>query len=225
MRMKPLIWSGDLAYAIGLFVADGHLSIDKRHLDFTSKDVEQVETFRKSLGLTIRITRKAREKEKIKKYFHVSFGDVELYRFLKGIGIPQQKSKEIKKVVIPVKFFPDFLRGYLDGDGSVHIYKHPETTRKQLKIRFFSGSLQFLFWLRSNIKRKVSIHGRINRVIRAWSLIYSKREALKLTKFMFYSKNLPQLKRKSGPLLEYLEKNKDFISRRWQNRFTILSKK
>lgn len=38
-------WSSDLAYAIGLITTDGSLSIDGRHINLTSKDIDQVETF------------------------------------------------------------------------------------------------------------------------------------------------------------------------------------
>ncbi len=49
--MRPLEkiniqWSPELAYAIGLLVADGCLSKDGRHIDFTSKDLELVESFK-----------------------------------------------------------------------------------------------------------------------------------------------------------------------------------
>jgi len=45
------IWSPHFAYAIGLLATDGSLSIDGRHIDFTSKDLELVKIFKKYLGL------------------------------------------------------------------------------------------------------------------------------------------------------------------------------
>jgi hypothetical protein len=50
-------WNENLAYAIGLFTADGCLYPDKRHLEFNSKDREQVENFKKCLNLDNRITK------------------------------------------------------------------------------------------------------------------------------------------------------------------------
>lgn len=35
---KPITWSPEIAYAVGLLTTDGSLSIDGRHIDFTSKD-------------------------------------------------------------------------------------------------------------------------------------------------------------------------------------------
>ena len=54
--MIELEWSSDMAYAVGLMATDGHLSIDGRHLDLTSKDVEQLENFKKALDLNCKIS-------------------------------------------------------------------------------------------------------------------------------------------------------------------------
>ena len=58
--MRPLgkvkiEWSSEFAYAIGLIVTDGCLYGDGRHINFTSKDREQIENFMNCLGLNIRI--------------------------------------------------------------------------------------------------------------------------------------------------------------------------
>ena len=42
-----MLWSENLAYAIGLIATDGSLSNDGRHLNFTSKDIDQIQTFAK----------------------------------------------------------------------------------------------------------------------------------------------------------------------------------
>ena len=35
-------WGSDFAYVVGLITTDGSLSKDKRHIDFTSKDLELI---------------------------------------------------------------------------------------------------------------------------------------------------------------------------------------
>lgn len=223
MNLKPINWSPNFAYATGLFVADGHLSIDGRHLDFTSKDKDQVQNFKKAIGLKNRISKKSRGGEDIKKYYYIGFGYKKLYQFFQKIGVPQQKSNNIGKLDIPNKYFPDFVRGLLDGDGSIHIYQHPETKNKQLKLRFFSGSRKFLFWLQSSLHHKLKIRGQINRVVGAWLLVYSKRESLKLIKYIYYSKKNICLKRKSIKAFKYYNTYRNFDHLRWQNRFTVLN--
>ena len=90
-------WNSEFAYAIGLFTADGCLSIDGRHLDFTSKDKEQVINFKKCLNLKNKIGKKTRAREKIKKYYRIQFGNVKLYKFLEGIGLTPRKKFNFKR--------------------------------------------------------------------------------------------------------------------------------
>ena len=62
-------WSAEFAYAIGLLVSDGNLSPDGRHINFTSKDLELIDIFQQSLGISMNIGRKSRGADKDKKYY------------------------------------------------------------------------------------------------------------------------------------------------------------
>lgn len=117
-------WSPNLAYVTGLISTDGNLSIDKRHIDFTSKDIQLIKTFKKCLGLKNKIGLKTSGFSD-KKYPHVQFGDVRLYKWFLSIGLTVKKSKTIGKLKIPKKYFFDFLRGHFDGDGSCYSYWDP----------------------------------------------------------------------------------------------------
>ena len=116
-------WSGNLAYAIGLIAADGCLNKDGRHLWFSSKDLELIEKFKKSLGLSNKIGKYARGGETEKRYFCITFGDINFHSFLNSIGLTPAKSKTIKFVKIPKNYFADFLRGLFDGDGSFYTFR------------------------------------------------------------------------------------------------------
>ncbi|KKU68891.1 MAG: Intein-containing protein [Parcubacteria group bacterium GW2011_GWA2_47_16] len=195
---KVLIkWSPDFAYAIGLIVADGCLYKDGRHLSLTSTDKEQIETFKKCLNLS--------NKTGIKlsgggnPAYHVQFGDVLFYQFLVGIGITPAKSNTIGPVSIPEKYFLDFLRGYFDGDGSS--YSHYDIIYKnsfRFYISFTSGSRKYLDWLRAKLFQILGVRGYIslNRNNSYTQLKYSKKEAVVISEKMYYSKELPRLKRK-----------------------------
>lgn len=223
MKNTKIVWTDNFAYAVGLFTADGSMSKDGRHFDFTSKDKDQVINFAKCLNLNNKISGKSRGYSGEKKYFHIQFGDVKLYKFFQSIGLQPNKSLTIKEVNIPDQFFPDFLRGYLDGDGSVQLFEHPQSELKQIRIRFYSGSKQFILWLRSKIKTKVKVSGgSAKERVRAWWLVYCKRDSLELIKYMYYSDKIPMLKRKAVVALNYYQANSNiFKPNRWQNRFTI----
>src|SRR3972149_12282508 len=96
----PTRWSPKVAYAIGLITTDGCLSKDGRHIDFTSKDLEQVQNFSKALGLTNKIGLKSSGFSN-KKYYRIQFGNVKFYRFLLKIGLTPSKSRSIGNLKIP----------------------------------------------------------------------------------------------------------------------------
>lgn len=212
-------WSSDFAYAIGLFVADGHLSINGRHLAFTSKEIEQIHNFKKSLGINNKIVEKSSGYNKNKKIFQVNFGNVRLYKFIVDINIPQQKTRMIKTTKIPERFFPDFLRGFLDGDGSIGQYCHPETSKDQVRIRFTANNKRYLEWLHNRIIKLVRVEGGyIWNGSGAWVLTYCKRDSLLLINYIYYSGVKRYLSRKAKIAYNIKKKGTSFSSKRWQNR-------
>lgn len=202
--MKPkgkvkIKWSPEFAYAIGLLVTDGNLSPDQRHINFTSKDYELVELFKKALGLENKIGRKARGYSKDKKYFVLQFGDVQFYSYLLKIGLTPNKSKTIGEVNIPNKYFFDFLRGHLDGDGTFHSYFDPRWRSSYMFYTIFmSASKKHIDWLRGKINTKANISGHITKSKNnsVYQLKFAKAESLKLLPKLYYNPRVACLSRK-----------------------------
>lgn len=191
-------WSPEFAYAIGLLVADGCLLNDGRHIDFTSKDRKQVQTFKKCLGLTVSIGTK-RSGVGNRRYYRAQFGDVLFYRFLLSIGLSTAKSKTISKVLVPDRYFSDFFRGYFDGDGTSYSFydsKFPKSFR--FYVAFTSASPRFICWLRRQIKDKVQAKGHIVSYPKKnfLQLKYSKQEAISVCNFMYRRRAGCMLRRK-----------------------------
>lgn len=199
-------WNSKFAYAIGLFTADGSLSIDGRHLVFTSKDKEQVLNFMECLNLENKIGRMGRGYEKDKKYFCVQFSNVRLYKFLQSIGLSPRKSLTIEYVKIPSKFFADFLRGLFDGDGCFRVFRHPESRYPQIRVQFTSASPKFVRWLRQEINLKFKTKGFIRTTTRAENLEYAINDSLKLLNYMYYSPNVICLSRKFQKAKPYFKR-------------------
>src|SRR3990167_6241471 len=99
-------WSPEFAYAIGLLATDGNLSPDGRHMSLVSKDREQLENFKKCLGLKNKIG--VNPSGSGKSAFRVQFGDINFYTFLLQIGLMPNKSKIIKEVMVPGAYLFDF---------------------------------------------------------------------------------------------------------------------
>jgi len=165
--MRPLgkvkiKWSPEFAYAIGLLTTDGNLSPDGRHINFTSKDRELAETFKRILKIDNVIGRKARGYEQEKKYFVIQFGDVLFYRFLETIGLMPNKSKLLGSLEIPDIYFFDFLRGHFDGDGTFYSYWDPRWRSSfMFYTEFISASRKHIDWLQKTLLEKLKIKGHI----------------------------------------------------------------
>jgi len=190
-------WSPDFAYAIGLLVTDGCLSKDGRHIDLTSVDKEQLDNFKKALGISNSIGKKMSHETKIG--LRVQFGDVLFYQFLVSIGLTARKSKTIGKIDIPDQLFFDFLRGCLDGDGSFYSYWDPRWKSSfMFYIVLASASEDFIVWIRKELKSRLGVVGHISQDGKqsTQQLKYAKRESLKIIKNVYYSESVLCLTRK-----------------------------
>ena len=159
-RFSSFRWTEDFAYATGLLTADGNLSPDGRHIEFCSKDIENVIHFQQCLNIGTKISLKKRGTPPPRLCHRTQVGDVALYRFLQEIGLKPKKSRTLGSMLIPEVVFPDFLRGLWDGDGGFTTFHHPETRRLQWKARISSGSPIFLQWLQGAIERMYGLSGK-----------------------------------------------------------------
>lgn len=201
-----MVWNNNLAYVIGLISTDGNLSKDGRHIVFVSKDLELIKLFQKCLNLKNKISVKTSGYSKGRgKYYFIQFGNVIFYNELMSIGLSPNKSKNIAQLLIPKKYFPDFLRGHLDGDGTIRSYNDPEYIHsRRLYITFLSASEKHVHWLQSQIKKFYGIIGRVRPVRRAWILVYAKKASLSLLRIIYHKPNLPSLTRKRNLIKDYL---------------------
>ena len=208
---KQFSWNSGLAYAIGLLATDGCLSGDGRHIIMRSSDIQLLKTFQKCLMLSNRISQSVQGGWAKKPSYKIQFGNVQFYRWLLKIGLSPAKTHTIGKLDIPAKYFPDFLRGHLDGDGSIWTYrdswntfKDPKYVYTRLYTNFISASPKHINWLRENISNLLSIKGHLYRekkyrsyqTANMWKLKFAKNDSIKLLSWIYYSPNVPCLIRK-----------------------------
>ncbi len=108
------------------------------------------------------------------------------------------KSLILKGLVIPDRFFRDFLRGLIDGDGGILRWVHTTNFREQWVLRIASGSREFLEWLKDRIEDIFKTKGKIyQESIRRtqFRLKYGKMAARKILENYYY-KDVFGLKRK-----------------------------
>lgn len=191
-----MTWNNNVAYAVGLITTDGSLSSDGRHIAFVSKDVGLIKTFKQCLCLNNKIRPKTSGYSN-KMYYRIQFGNVNLYNWLLKIGLMPNKTKVIGELKAPEKYFFDFLRGHLDGDGCIRSFSDPIYPKsKRLYTVFYSASLKHLKWIQKYLNKCIGIKGWIERGNRVGRLTYAKQESKILLPLIYYNKKLPCLKRK-----------------------------
>ena len=207
-RKKGIRWSPDLAYVVGLITADGNLSNDKRHMTLVSNDIQLLKTFKKILKLKNKIAAKKSGYTGERNSYYVQFGDVVLYKWFQKIGLMSNKTKRLKKLKIPQKYFFDFVRGYFDGDGSCNSYWDQRWHSSfMFYTKFCSANKDYIAWLRLRLKKLLDISGHLSRPTgrTTYQLKYAKRESKILLSKMYHRKNVPCLQRKYKKLKNILK--------------------
>ena len=190
-------WTANLAYAIGLLATDGCLANDGLLVDLTSKDNEQLINFSKCLGVDFKIGTKLNGHGD--KNSRIQFKNRIFYDFLLSIGLTPRKSLIMGKLLIPDKFFFDFLRGCFDGDGCFYSYWDPRWKSSHMfYLEFTSASLKHVNWLQKAIEDKIGVRGHITGRKKKlfFQLKYAKKEAMEIIKIMYYNKKVVCLSRK-----------------------------
>lgn len=160
-RKELNIEGSNLWYLVGLITSDGCLSKDGRHIDITSSEYTFLQGIKKSIGIRNRVGIKYGSYGKKKqKAFHIQLTSRNFYEFLLSIGLTRNKSLTVGAMNVPSQFFADFLRGLIDGDGSIHSWTHPTNFRQQWSLRIYSGSKKFLEWLTKKIKEYLKASGK-----------------------------------------------------------------
>lgn len=221
LPFKEFGWTPKLAYAVGLLVTDGNLSKDGRHITMRSAEPELLETFKICLNLKNKVGTSYKNGYSNKPTYRVQFSDVQFYNWLISIGVTPAKTYSIGVLQISEIVFRDFLRGHLDGDGSItsyrdyyNIFKNPKYIYTRLFTRFISASKRHILWLQYNINKTFGVKGRVHRERPAdpnkhtdmWTLKFMKKESIKLLNCIYYQEDIPCLERKMIVAQGVLEK-------------------
>lgn len=202
-------WTRELAYVVGLLVTDGNLSKDGRHISLRSSDIDLIQTFRKCLSLQTKINTSINNGFEKKPSYLMQFSNAHFYRWLLEIGLFPAKTYTIGEIKVPDQFFRDFLRGHLDGDGTVMMYqdnygfyKGHQYINQRVYVKFISASKVHIDWLYEKIRKLTLLKGSLAAShpekprVPIWTIKFSKIESLKLISWIYYEENLPCLQRK-----------------------------
>lgn len=147
-------------YFVGLIAADGCLSTDRSNINLTSKDREHLGLVKRTLQIPNRIGRKLSGAGRIS--YAIQMRNRDLYRFLLEVGLTPRKSLTLGSLRIPMSYFPEFLRGVIDGDGCIRTWIHSHNGKRQWALQITSASPAFSWWLKSMIEEVFCVRGRLH---------------------------------------------------------------
>ena len=201
VRRSPIWeWTPDVAYAVGLLATDGNLSPSGRHLSVSSAEPEVLETFLRCVDRRAKIG-------KVKggygtRGLRVQIGDVGLYRWLQSIGLTPRKSFTLGPIQVPDDLLAHFLRGLIDGDGSIIDSTYDGTGKakggryRTLLVRFNTASREHAEWVRERIQARFALSGGLWCEDGMYQLTYSKEASLRLLPLLYPDPAVPCIQRK-----------------------------
>ncbi len=206
-KKRIYTWSNHIAYSVGLIASDGCLQKDGRHIDLTSKDLDQLKCFQIAIGRDLKISTKLNGSGK--QSFRIQFSDVAYYDFLQSANLTTNKSHTIAELKVPSQYYADFLRGVFDGDGTVYGYTD---TRWKNSFMYYIGicsaSKAFLKYIHSMNQKIVGVSGgSFRHSSKAMTLAYAKKDSLLLYKAMYENDSFCYLKRKRAKLERFIKQD------------------
>lgn len=189
-----------MAYVLGFWFADGFMRQEKSYrILFFSKDYQIIRDIRSAFSSNHPIRKNTADN-----CYLISLCSKKLYKDLENLGGYRRKSKTVSFPSVPLKYMPDFIRGYFDGDGSVFYQSYKATKNGKiythLRSNFTSGSIKFISSLMNvlydqiGLRRKVI--GKFNDGA-SLKLGHGEKETTKLLKYMYYPKFSIGLQRKA----------------------------
>ena len=133
--------SEDQAYFLGFIYADGFITEDIFGIAIKEEDIDVLEKLKKYMGSTYPIhyyeNNGFNGKYKPTKYCRVMIRSKEIVDCLQKQGVFYRKSYCLKEPHIQKELIRHFIRGYMDGDGSIYTSQNSSTVS-------FTGTLDIL---------------------------------------------------------------------------------
>lgn len=199
------------SYILGFIYADGNIAWNPQKgyysitITASEKDKDHLENIRNILSSTKPLLYSPKTKS-----YRLIVNSKKLCQRLMQLGVTPRKSLTMKFPKIPKEYLRHFIRGIIDGDGSV--FYRDRKVSPYFCIRISSGSKKFLQELVKIIKTNIATNGNIRKIAKNVHLVeYSCSRGKKLANFIYSNANI-FLERKYLPyknnILE-VEKNEE----------------
>lgn len=192
------------AYWLGFIFADGNISSEGNRLEIrlSVKDLDHLEKFRQFIKLENPIRTGICNGNG---YCHLSVRNKHLWETLNSLGCTPCKSLTLQFPKISIfnnkSLIYDFIRGYVDGDGCLSLYKKQNSYCTELNLvgtKSFLESVNSIFGNVGFIKNKTSK----NYINNAYSLQFSNFPSRVISRILYSKANI-YLNRKYDKFLEF----------------------
>lgn len=204
-----------MAYVLGFWFADGYMKHMRSYrILFYSKDRQILQDLAEALSTNMPIRGEYGNKEG--DCLHLVTHSKQMYTDLLKLGGRRRKSRVLKFPEVPGMFLADFVRGYFDGDGSVHEVTYKATKNgliyTQIRSNFTCGSMRFLVVLRGLLSKRLGLTMRVIGKYGPYQykLGYGEQDTHQLLEFMYYPSHKLSLKRKVKYLSKVRKKVKNY---------------
>ena len=151
--------------------------------------------------------------------YRVQVSHVVLYRWLMSVGLMPRKSLVLGAIDVPAEHLCSFVRGLLDGDGTIYTRVHRPTKLRYPRYRyerlwtsFLSASRAHVEWLRGRLRDALEIDGHVEVRQREgrttmFRLKYGNRASIVLLNRLHPNEPHPRLTRKWNKWDRYLSRH------------------
>ena len=141
--------SADKAYWLGFLSADGYITKNNQiGLTLSEVDKEHIEKFRKFIGANyeVKTYKPSKTAWSENNYCRLLFTSKTMYKDLVDLGLTTNKTLDLKRPNIDNKYVLDYIRGFIDADGSLTSYlpKNKKSKAYNLKITSQEDILLFI---------------------------------------------------------------------------------
>lgn len=146
-------WTHNMAYILGYIATDGNISENRvLKLGLRAEDESLLYKIKEELGFTGNIYKKTIHSKLTQKDYYASVLNIynkEICLDLNNLNITTNKSLQLGRFdFIPEEYEIDFLLGVFDGDGSIGLISSKKHSNVQIRLRYFSGSYDFISYIR-----------------------------------------------------------------------------